>query len=64
MNMQSLRLVVTPPLSGTAQSDLSPTAYLLSDQMMNALDSKRLMLIEEDQRLLSLDPAPISQTIQ
>ena len=37
-----------PPLSGTAHSDLSTTAYLLSDQMMNALVSKRLMVIEED----------------
>lgn len=57
--MHRLRVIVTPPRSGTAQSSLTPTAYLWSDELMSTLNSKDLMINQEDQKFLSLDPAPL-----
>lgn len=49
----------TLPRAETAQAKLSPAAYLLSSEMMDNLNSERLILTQDDLELLSLDPAPL-----
>ena len=57
--MHSLRVTITPPRPGIAQSILTPNAYLLSGEMMETLHSKNLINNQEEQSSLLLHPEPV-----
>ena len=56
--MHRIQVNITPPKPGTAESNLTPNAWLLSDQMVDILSNKDLPIYQEEQISLSLDPVP------
>ena len=58
--MHSIRVKITTPRPKSAQSSLTPSAFLLSSDMIEALYSKNLAITQDEQNALTLDPQPIS----
>ena len=56
--MHRIHVNVTPPKAGTAESSLTPNAWLLSNEMVDILSKKDLPIYQEEQVSLSLDPVP------